>query len=196
MAEPGHEFLGGRAGGRGERAASVAEIVEVGAGSGGRRLRRRADHAALAAAVHVHRSSDGKLAVDEVTARMPSSTEAEAWNLPSGIPLLFCRRLPTIAPTRSSRFPTPGTPMTGPSSGSSPRSSRGPALRRSERSSESMSPLTPTDETYLRMAIELSRRALEDQGKTPFGAIPRPRRRGSQRGHQQRYRASGPVRAR
>jgi guanine deaminase len=34
-----------------------------------------------------------------------------------------------------------------------------------------MSPLTPTDETYLRMAIELSRRALEDQGKTPFGAI-------------------------
>ena len=34
-----------------------------------------------------------------------------------------------------------------------------------------MSPLTPTDETYLRMAIELSRRAPEDQGKTPFGAI-------------------------
>jgi guanine deaminase len=34
-----------------------------------------------------------------------------------------------------------------------------------------MSPLTPADENYLRMAIELSRRALEDQGKTPFGAI-------------------------
>ena len=34
-----------------------------------------------------------------------------------------------------------------------------------------MSSLTPTDETYLRMAIELSRRAPEDQGKTPFGAI-------------------------
>jgi guanine deaminase len=34
-----------------------------------------------------------------------------------------------------------------------------------------MSPLTPADETYLRTAIELSRRALEDQGKTPFGAI-------------------------
>ena len=34
-----------------------------------------------------------------------------------------------------------------------------------------MSSLTPTDENYLRMAIELSRRALEDQGKTPFGAI-------------------------
>ena len=31
--------------------------------------------------------------VDEVTARMPSSTEAEAWDLPSGIPLLFCRRV-------------------------------------------------------------------------------------------------------
>jgi guanine deaminase len=34
-----------------------------------------------------------------------------------------------------------------------------------------MSSLTPDDETYLRMAIELSRHALEDQGKTPFGAI-------------------------
>jgi tRNA(Arg) A34 adenosine deaminase TadA len=34
-----------------------------------------------------------------------------------------------------------------------------------------MPSLTPTDEDYLRMAIELSRRALEDQGKTPFGAI-------------------------
>ena len=31
--------------------------------------------------------------VDEVTARMPSSTEAEEWDLPPGIPLLFCRRL-------------------------------------------------------------------------------------------------------
>ena len=34
-----------------------------------------------------------------------------------------------------------------------------------------MSSLTPADEIYLCMAIELSRRALEDQGKTPFGAI-------------------------
>lgn len=34
-----------------------------------------------------------------------------------------------------------------------------------------MSSLTPTDADYLRTAIELSRRALEDQGKTPFGAI-------------------------
>ena len=31
--------------------------------------------------------------VDEVTARMPSSAEAEEWDLPSGIPLLFCRRI-------------------------------------------------------------------------------------------------------
>jgi hypothetical protein len=31
--------------------------------------------------------------VDEVTARMPSSSEADSWDLPSGIPLLFCRRL-------------------------------------------------------------------------------------------------------
>jgi GntR family transcriptional regulator len=31
--------------------------------------------------------------VDEVTARMPSSSEAAEWDLPPGIPLLFCRRL-------------------------------------------------------------------------------------------------------
>jgi hypothetical protein len=31
--------------------------------------------------------------VDEVTARMPSNAETEAWDLPPGIPLLFCRRL-------------------------------------------------------------------------------------------------------
>ena len=34
-----------------------------------------------------------------------------------------------------------------------------------------MSSLTAADTDYLRIAIELSRRALEDQGKTPFGAI-------------------------
>jgi guanine deaminase len=31
--------------------------------------------------------------------------------------------------------------------------------------------LTTTDAEYLRMAIDLSRHALDDQGKTPFGAI-------------------------
>ena len=31
--------------------------------------------------------------VDEVSARMPSSAEAKEWDLPPGIPLLFCRRL-------------------------------------------------------------------------------------------------------
>jgi GntR family transcriptional regulator len=31
--------------------------------------------------------------VDEVTARMPSSAESAEWDLPPGIPLLFCRRL-------------------------------------------------------------------------------------------------------
>jgi GntR family transcriptional regulator len=31
--------------------------------------------------------------VDEVTARMPSSAEADEWDLPPGVPLLFCRRL-------------------------------------------------------------------------------------------------------
>jgi guanine deaminase len=34
-----------------------------------------------------------------------------------------------------------------------------------------MSALSEADEKYLRMAIDLSRHALEDQGKTPFGAI-------------------------
>ena len=34
-----------------------------------------------------------------------------------------------------------------------------------------MSSLTPTDVKYLRLAIDLSRQALTDQGKTPFGAI-------------------------
>src|ERR1700743_3458396 len=34
-----------------------------------------------------------------------------------------------------------------------------------------MSSLTPADENYLRMAIELSRRAWEDEWKTPFGAV-------------------------
>lgn len=33
------------------------------------------------------------------------------------------------------------------------------------------SALSPDDEKYLRAAIDLSRHALEDQGKTPFGAI-------------------------
>jgi GntR family transcriptional regulator len=31
--------------------------------------------------------------VGEVTARMPSSAEGQEWDLPPGIPLLFCRRL-------------------------------------------------------------------------------------------------------
>ncbi|MEV7326641.1 hypothetical protein [Micromonospora sp. NPDC093244] len=32
-------------------------------------------------------------------------------------------------------------------------------------------PLTTQDERFLARAIEISRRALEDEGKTPFGAI-------------------------
>src|SRR5262249_39057059 len=31
--------------------------------------------------------------VDEVTARMPTGAEARAWDMPSGIPLLICRRI-------------------------------------------------------------------------------------------------------
>jgi guanine deaminase len=34
-----------------------------------------------------------------------------------------------------------------------------------------MTTLTTTDAEYLRMSIDLSRHALDDQGKTPFGAI-------------------------
>jgi guanine deaminase len=34
-----------------------------------------------------------------------------------------------------------------------------------------MTTLTTTDAEYLRMAIDLSRHALDDQGKTPFGAV-------------------------
>ena len=31
--------------------------------------------------------------VDQVTARMPSTVEAQLWDMPDGIPLLFCRRI-------------------------------------------------------------------------------------------------------
>ncbi len=33
------------------------------------------------------------LVADHVTARMPTSAEAEAWDLPPGVPLLLCRRI-------------------------------------------------------------------------------------------------------
>jgi guanine deaminase len=39
------------------------------------------------------------------------------------------------------------------------------------REGEYMTALTVSDERFLQRAIELSRHALEDQGKTPFGAI-------------------------
>ncbi len=41
----------------------------------------------------------------------------------------------------------------------------------SEEGEAPMTTLTKTDAGYLRMAIDLSRHALDDQGKTPFGAI-------------------------
>jgi GntR family transcriptional regulator len=31
--------------------------------------------------------------VDEVTARMPTTVEAQLWDLPDGVPLVFCRRI-------------------------------------------------------------------------------------------------------
>lgn len=39
--------------------------------------------------------------VDQVTARMPTGAEAEAWDLPPGIPLLFCRRVSFDADDRA-----------------------------------------------------------------------------------------------
>ena len=38
--------------------------------------------------------------VDQVTARMPASAETQAWDLPSGIPLLVCRRISSDADGR------------------------------------------------------------------------------------------------
>ena len=35
--------------------------------------------------------------LEQVTARMPSSAEAQAWDLPPGIPLLICRRISSDA---------------------------------------------------------------------------------------------------
>jgi GntR family transcriptional regulator len=31
--------------------------------------------------------------VDEVTARMPTTVEAQLWGLAEGVPLIFCRRI-------------------------------------------------------------------------------------------------------
>ncbi|MGL5824792.1 MAG: GntR family transcriptional regulator [Nocardioides sp.] len=31
--------------------------------------------------------------IDEVTARMPTTVETQMWNLPDGVPLIFCRRI-------------------------------------------------------------------------------------------------------
>jgi len=40
------------------------------------------------------------LVVDEVTARMPTTVEAQQWNLPDGVPLLLCRRISSGAHNR------------------------------------------------------------------------------------------------
>jgi len=40
------------------------------------------------------------LVVDEVTARMPTTVEAQQWNLPDGVPLLLCRRISSDAQHR------------------------------------------------------------------------------------------------
>jgi GntR family transcriptional regulator len=39
--------------------------------------------------------------VDQVTARMPTTVEAQAWDLPDGVPLLFCRRISVDAGNRT-----------------------------------------------------------------------------------------------
>lgn len=38
--------------------------------------------------------------VDEVTARMPTTVEAQLWDLPDGVPLIFCRRISLDASNR------------------------------------------------------------------------------------------------
>ncbi len=38
--------------------------------------------------------------VDEVTARMPTTVEAQVWDLPDGVPLIFCRRISSDAAGR------------------------------------------------------------------------------------------------
>jgi len=39
--------------------------------------------------------------VDQVTARMPTTVEAQMWGLPDGVPLLFCRRISIDANNRT-----------------------------------------------------------------------------------------------
>jgi GntR family transcriptional regulator len=39
--------------------------------------------------------------VDEVTARMPTTVEAQLWDLPDGVPLVFCRRISIDAEGRT-----------------------------------------------------------------------------------------------
>jgi GntR family transcriptional regulator len=39
--------------------------------------------------------------IDQVTARMPTTVEAQAWDLPDGVPLLFCRRISVDAANRT-----------------------------------------------------------------------------------------------
>lgn len=48
--------------------------------------------------------------VDEVTARMPTSAEAQAWEMPSGIPLLICRRISFDADGRTIEISDAGYP--------------------------------------------------------------------------------------
>jgi GntR family transcriptional regulator len=38
--------------------------------------------------------------VDEVTARMPTTVEAQLWDLPDGVPIIFCRRISIDADDR------------------------------------------------------------------------------------------------
>jgi GntR family transcriptional regulator len=39
--------------------------------------------------------------VDQVTARMPTTVETQAWGLPDGVPLIFCRRISLDADNRT-----------------------------------------------------------------------------------------------
>ena len=117
--------------------------------------------------------------VDQVTARMPTTVEAQLWDMPDGVPLLFCRRISIDEDNRTVeisdahypadrtefRFVTPLEPWKNP-----------PAPVRARRANSQwkdtlMNDLGQADREFLTRAIDISRHALEDEGKTPFGAL-------------------------
>jgi GntR family transcriptional regulator len=81
--------------------------------------------------------------IDQVTARMPTTVEAQMWDMPDGVPLLFCRRISIDADNRTVeisdahypadrtefRFVTPLKPWDKPPAASHSRTARKGARR-------------------------------------------------------------------